>query len=98
MMKFKKVKRVGKATPPKSGAFKQYRNNPGDYECALIYAAWNAKKYNRELVVYGGNSYGCFVWRVCEPKALLKGNCNWLELRGWLVEPSGEIWKIEEDK
>ena len=95
-MNLKITGHFGKAIPPKSGALKRYRQTPWDKEAALLYAAWDAKKNNRELVVYPGNSYGSFVYNTCLPKDCCRTNCNGKTFCGYLVKPDGEIWTVEE--
>jgi cystathionine beta-lyase/cystathionine gamma-synthase len=53
-----------KATASLRGMKNLPARNRGDFESAVISAAYYAKKHNQTMFVYPGNSYGHGVWRV----------------------------------
>ena len=96
MIKFAIDSEVLAVAKPKRGCLKEYRKNPADIECALFVAAHYARKTDSDMLVYAGNSYCHFVWRISPPETVTKTEMNNLELVGYLVKPSGEIFKVTE--
>lgn len=77
----------------KRGALKQYRANPADMGCALLFAHHAARRDGVAMVVIGGNSYGCLVYHVARvTEDLRKYTVVGTGAKVALVEPNGEVF------
>lgn len=92
-MKIEIKSKMGIANKAK-GAVREWRKDPANLTAACVAARYYADKEGEEMVVVGGNSYGCAVYNVVrKTEDLRKFTVMKCEATVAVVFPGGEVFQ-----